>query len=164
MNVPCNVSAAEMREAFRLNLTPAFWWKAAIGNFRAILYLFILFAVIGAKFAGDKSIEWTGIAILFAIVALLFGFYLFRLHSSIQKTAKKLNASCNSLNIDARGITAAMADGSNSFTPWSAIKRWREGKLVFTIGDAKAFRTISKSALGEVQSGQLHSILLSQIR
>jgi hypothetical protein len=120
--------------------------------------------LVGAKLTGNSSIEWSGVAVIFGIVILFFCLYLFRLHRTITKTANKLYESCNSLQIDGQGITAETSNGSRTFTPWSAINRWREGKLVFTIGDAKAFRTISKGALGEMQSGELRSLLLSQIR
>ncbi len=137
MNVPCQVSAAEMREAYRLNLTKAFWWKAALGNFRTLVYFGVLVALIGAKLAGDASIQWTGVAVIFGLVVLFFALYL---------------------------ITAETTNGTRTFTPWAAISRWREGKLVFTIGEAKAFRTVPKGALGEMQSAELRSLLLSQIR
>ena len=80
------------------------------------------------------------------------------------KSAKKLNESCSSMSIDSQGITAEGTNGSKNFLPWSAISRWREGKLVFTLGDAKTFRTVPKSALGEMQAGELRSLLQSQIR
>ncbi len=68
------------------------------------------------------------------------------------KTTNALNESCKNLNIDLKNITTESADGSHSFTPWPAIHRWREGKLVFTIGGEKNFCTVSKGALGEMQS------------
>jgi hypothetical protein len=164
MTVPCKVSTAEMREAFRLNLTPAFWWKAALGNFRAIIYLLILVGLIVVRITNNRAIEWQQVALLLGVVVLLFGLYLARLHRTIQKTAKTLLESCSTVTIDVQGVTAETLNGSRAFTPWSAISRWREGKLVFTMGDAKVFRTIPKSALGEMQSGELRSLLQSQIR
>ena len=97
-------------------------------------------------------------------IALFAGLFWFRFHRTIAKTAKALSTSCSSLNIDAQGLTAEAANGTRTSIPWSAITRWREGKLVFTIGDAKAYRTVPKTALGEMQSGELRSLLLSQIR
>jgi hypothetical protein len=164
MVVPCKISSAEMREAFRLNLTPSFWWKAALGNVRAIIYLVVLIAFIATRLTGGRTIDWKEVGVLFGLVALFFGLYLFRLHRTIEKNAKALNESCNSLTIDTQGVTAETLNGSRNFIPWSAISRWREGKLVFTIGDAKAFRTVPKVALGEMQSGELRSLLVSQIR
>jgi hypothetical protein len=160
MTVPCKVSTAEMREAFRLNLTPSFWWKAALGNFRVLLYLGVLVAVIVSR---GRSIQWHQVAPLLGLIVVFFGLYLFRLHRTIEKNATRLN-DCNTLNIDGQGITADAISGARTFTPWSEVIRWREGKLVFTIGDAKTFRTVSKTSLGEIQSGELRSLLLSQIR
>lgn len=164
MTVPCKINNAEMREAFRLNLTPSFWWKATLGNFRTILYLSILIAFIVHRLVDGRAIEWQAIAVMFGLVVLFFGLYLLRLHRTIIKAAKKLSESCNALTIDSQGITAETVNGSRTFVPWSAVTRWREGKLVFTIGDAKTFRTVPKGPLGEMQSGELRSLLLSQIR
>jgi hypothetical protein len=161
MTVSCQISAAEMREAFRLNLTPSFWWKAARGNLRAIIYILVLVAVLVTR---GRSVEWEQVLLLVGLVVLFVGLFLWRMHRSVLKAAKALNESCVSLNIDSQGVTAESANGSKTFTPWSAIPRWREGKSVFTVGDAKTFRTVPKSALGEMQSGELRSLLLSQIR
>jgi hypothetical protein len=164
MIVPCKISSAEMREAFRLNLTSSFWWKAAFGNFRTIVYLIVLIAFIATRVTGGRTIDWEEVGILFGLVLLFFGLYVFRLHRTIEKGAKKLNESCNNLTIDAQGVTVETNDGSRNFIPWSAVNRWREGKLVFTIGEAKSFRTVPKGTLGEMQSGELRSLLQSQIR
>jgi hypothetical protein len=164
MVVPCKISSAEMREAFRLNLTPSFWWKAALGNVRVIIYLVVLIVFIATRITGGKTIDWKEVAVFVGLIVLFFGLYLFRLHRTIEKNAKTLNEACHSLTIDIQGVTAETANGSRSFTPWSAIGRWREGKLVFTIGDAKTFRAVPKVALGEMQSGELRSLLQAQIR
>jgi hypothetical protein len=164
MDIPCKVSTAEMREALRLNLTAAFWWKAALGNFRALAYLVVLIVLIATKIKGDTTVQWQGILVLVGVLVLLFGLYLGRLHRAIIKRATQINDACSVLTVDGQGINAEMANGGRTFTPWPAIHRWREGKLVFTIGDAKTFRVVPKSALGEMQSAELRSLLLSQIR
>ena len=164
MTVPCKLSTAEMREAFRLNLTPSFWWKAALGNIRSILVLFFLIAAVVRWLINGQAIEWQVIAVFSGAVVLFFGLYLMRLHRTIIKSAKKLSETCDSMIIDSQGLTVVTFNGTRTSIPWSAIGRWREGKLVFTIGDAKAFHTIPKGPLGEMQSGELRSLLLSQIR
>jgi hypothetical protein len=161
MTVSCQVSASEMREAFRLNLTPSFWWKAARSNPRAIIYMVVLVAILVTR---GRSIQWEQVLTVGGLAALFLGLFVWRLHRSVMKSAKELNESCVSLNVDSQGITAESTNGSKSFTPWSAIHRWREGKSVFTFGDGKTFRTVPKGALGEMQSGELRSLLLSQIR
>jgi hypothetical protein len=150
-----------MREAFRLNLTPSFWWKAVLGNPRAIIYLVVLIFLIATR---GQNADWHQVAILIGLVAFLFAMYSLRLYSRLTRQAKALNESCSSITVDGQGITAESANGSKTFTPWSATNRWREGKLVFTFGDGKTFRTVPKSALGGMQIDELRSLLLSQIR
>jgi hypothetical protein len=163
MTIPCKVNTGEMREAFRMNLTPAFWWKAALGNIRAIIYLVVLVGIVLSRVVGGRDIEWKNIAVLLGLIAAFFSFYLLRLHGTIKKTATALQTSCSTLIVDTQGLTAEAPNGARAFTPWSAISRWREGKLVFTIGDAKTFRTVPKSGLNEMQAGELRSLLMSRI-
>jgi hypothetical protein len=158
------LSAAEMREAFRLNLNASFWWKAAFGNFRGIVYLIVVISLIVTKLKGDTTVEWQGVLALIGVVVLLFGLYLARIHRAIMKKAKAISDACKTLTIDGQGVTADMTNGSRTSIPWSAIHRWREGKLVFTFGDAKTFRTVPKSALGELQVMELRSLFQSQIQ
>jgi hypothetical protein len=153
-----------MREAFRLNLSASFWWKAAFGNFRGIVYLIVVITLIVTKLKGDTTVEWQGVLTLVGVVVLLFGLYLARIHRAIMKKAKAISDACKMLTIDGQGVTAEGTNGSRTFVPWSAIYRWREGKLVFTFGDAKTFRTIPKSALSGMQVDELRSLLQSQIQ
>jgi len=78
--------------------------------------------------------------------------------------AAKANAGCERMAVDARGIATSTSNGSTTFSPWSQFKRWKEGRLVFTVSDGKAFRTIPKSAIGEIQAGEVRGILQTQIR
>ena len=161
MTVPCTLSATEMREAFRLNLTPSFWWKTVLGNPRSIIYLLVLIFLIATR---GRNADWRQVAILAGLVLFLFAMYTLRLYRALSKQAKALNESCKTITMDGQGVTAEAVNGSRTSIPWSAIHRWREGKLVFTFGDAKTFRTIPKSALGELQAGELRSLLQSQIQ
>jgi hypothetical protein len=163
MNVQCKVSPAEMREAFRLNLTPAFWWRAILGNVRTMIYLGIIVVLIVSSIEQGHAIDWHKVGILSAFVALLLALSAFRIHRTVIKTVTQLQESCSSMTIDSQAITSEAVNGTRTSVPWAAITRWREGKLVFTIGDAKTFRTVPKSAMGEMQSGELRSLLLSQV-
>ncbi|MDP9051832.1 MAG: YcxB family protein [Acidobacteriota bacterium] len=163
MTVPCQVSTAEMREAFRLNLNSSACFKILRGNARSVIYILVFSALIIAEVA-KGGIDWQKIAVFAGGLALFVALFWFRFHRTIAKTAKVLSASCSSLTIDTQGLTAETTSGTRTSVPWSAITCWREGKLVFTIGDAKAYRTVPKTAMGEMQSGELRSLLLSQIR
>jgi hypothetical protein len=164
MTVPCQVTTAEMREAFRLNLNSSSVFKIMRGNARVIIYVLVFLAVIVAEIRKSGAIDWQEVAILGGVIALLLLLSWFRIQRTLAKTAAALTATCSSMTIDTQGITVEATNGTRTQVPWSAIVRWHEGKLVFTIGDAKAYRTVSKSALGEMQSGELRSLLLAQIR
>ena len=164
MTISCKISSAEIREAFRMNLTPSFWIKSALGNTRVIIYIVILIVAIVAGTRNPNQLPTRTISGLIALIILFIVLYLARLHRTLEKNAQALNESCVTLGIDAQGLTAEGANGTKTFVPWAAIRRWREGKLVFTLGDSKSFRVVPKSALGEMQSAELRSLLLSQIR
>ena len=61
MTVSCKLNAAEMRDAFRLNLTPSFWVKAALGNIRTLIYVGVLIAIVVTK---GRSADWQEVAVL----------------------------------------------------------------------------------------------------
>jgi hypothetical protein len=153
-----------MREAFRMNLTPSFWFRSAVRNARLVIYLIVLIVILVVGTRGANSMPTRGIVGLVFAIFLLLALYLWRMHRTLEKSAKALNESCKTLTIDSQGMTAEGANGTKNFIPWSAIHRWREGRLVFTVGDAKSFRIVPKSALGEMQSAELRSALQSQIR
>ena len=163
MTVSCKLTPAEMREAFRMNLTPAFWWKSALGNLRALAYLIVILVAVGIQLVHKGPIEWGVVGVALGVTIFLFGLYLLRLNGSIKKSAKQISETCSQMTVDGQGITAESPNGSKTFVPWAALSRWREGKLVFTVGDGKTYRTMSKGALGEMQSGELRSILMTSI-
>jgi hypothetical protein len=163
MTVLCSVTTAEMREAFRLNLNSSLCWKLARGNVRLLIYL-IASVVAVVTFARGGNIDWPKVALMAGLVAFLILLLLFNLNRTVAKTAKALCKSSSNLTIDSTGLTEEAPNGTRTSVPWSAITRWREGSLVYTIGDVKSFRTVSKQTLGEPQSGELRSLLLSQIR
>jgi hypothetical protein len=162
MTVPCQVSTAEMREAFRLNFNSSFFWKIVRGNARILAYMVAFIGVIIAEIV--EGLDWPKVVLLIGALGLFVALFLFRIHRVIVKSAKALSTSCRALTLDTQGLTTELTNGTRTSVPWSAITGWREGRLVFTIGDAKTFRTVSKSAIGEMQSGELRSLLVSQIR
>jgi hypothetical protein len=162
MTVPCGTSAEELREAFFLNLNAAICWKFALGNVRFLtISSVLLVAAIGQMATGKADLKV--IAVLAGLLALMLAGMWFRLTRSLGKAARALSASGGQMSIEAQGITTAMPSGARTFVPWSAFAGWREGKLVFTVGDAKAYRTISKRALG-IRADEVRSVLLSQVR
>ena len=163
MTVPCQVSTAEMREAFRLNFNSSFFWKIVRGNARVLVYMIAFIALIATEIA-KRGFEWENIGVFVGLLALFVALFLFRVHRVVVNSAKTLSKSCVAFTIDTQGLTTELTNGTRTSVPWSAINRWREGKLVFTIGDAKTFRTVSKTVLGEMQSGELRSLLTCQIR
>ena len=135
MTVPCQVSAAEMREAFRLNLNSSACWKIARGNARSLIYVVVFLALIVVEIAKGGSINWQQVGLCAGVLAVILGLFWFSVSRTIAKTAKTLSASGVTLTIDTQGIAAELANGTRTSVPWSAISRWREGRLVFTIGD-----------------------------
>jgi hypothetical protein len=164
MTVPCAVTTAEMREATRLNLNASLVWKLARGNTRLLIYIIVFTALVVVSLVDQHGIDWQKLALISGLLILLVALLLFSLNYTVAKAAKLLTKSGGTLTIDTQGVTAEAPNGTRTSIPWSAITRWREGVLVYTFGDAKTFRIVSKAALGEAQSGELRSLLLSQIR
>jgi len=164
MVLECQLKPAEMREVFRMNLSKGFWVRIVVINIRLLLLLAVVGAAVIAKIAHQDGRDWQGIVSSLAVALLLIGFYVWRLLNTVKQSAAKVNAACDRMTLDPQGITSANAAGATSFTPWTQYKRWKEGKLVFTIGDSKNFRTVPKSALTESQAGELRGLLQGSIR
>ncbi len=162
MTVPCGTSTEELREAFFLNLNAATCLKLALGNARLLMITCVfLVAMISQIVTGKGDLRL--IMIFAGLVALTLGVMWLGLTRSLRKRAKAMSAAGGQMSIDAQGITTILPNGTRTFVPWSAFARWREGKLVFTIGNGKSYSTISKSALG-IYAGDFRSMLLSQVR
>ena len=162
MTVPCGTSAEELREAFFLNLNATTCLKLAFGNARLLAITCVALVAIFTQIATGKGDPRT-LLVFAGLLALLLGLMWLGLTRALRKRAKALSAAGGQMTIEAQGITTLMPNGSRTFVPWSAIARWREGKLVFTVGDGKNYRTISKRALG-LNAGELRSVLMSQVR
>ncbi|MGA2350271.1 MAG: hypothetical protein ABSF70_07560 [Terracidiphilus sp.] len=161
MVVPCGTSARELREAFFLNLNAAAFLRLTFSNGRLLALLCVALFVIVEQIVKGKG-DLRIVLVMAMPVALILGFMWLRLTNSLGRTAKALTASGARMSIEAQGITTVLANGSRTFEPWSAFTRWREGELVFTVGNTKNYRTISKSALG-MYADELRSLLLSQV-
>ena len=163
MEFECKLSDAEMREAVGLNRTGAGRTAAVIRNVRLAFILVVLLVVIVANLTGGSR-NWGAVGGMVAAGVFLVAVWAWSAGLRTRRMAKRINAACERMTVDANGIGTADALGMTTFASWSQFHGWREGKLVFTVGDAKAFRTIPKSALGEMQVGEVRGILQSQIR
>jgi len=164
MLVECQLNHTELREAFRMNLTPSFWFKTIFSNFRAVFLICVVLAMIVSKIIHKDTHNWQAVATLSGFAAVLIGVYLLKMISKVKKTVTKLNETCNRITLDSKGLSTASDSGATSFAPWSHYKRWKEGRLVFTIGDAKAFKTLPKSRLSDPEVSEVRALLRSQIR
>jgi hypothetical protein len=131
-------------------------------NLRIFEIVVVLLAVIVAN-VKEGGHNWGAVAGLAVAAALLIGFRMWSAGRGTRRMAKRINGACERMTVDVNGIGAANALGTMTHAPWSQFHGWREGKLVFTVGDAKAFRTIPKSAMGEMQVGEVRGILQTQI-
>jgi hypothetical protein len=163
MTVPCAVTTAEMREAFRLNLNSKLVFRLVRANARLLIYIIVFASLAVVSLQNGHGVDWQKAALFAGLLLLLIALLIFSLNNTAAKTAKALTKSGATFTIDTNGVAIAAPDGTRTSIPWSAITRSREGVLVYTIGDEKTFRTVSKAALGEVRSGELRSLLLSQI-
>lgn len=164
MDFACKLSNAEMREAYRMNQSWRFWIMMIRHNLYAVVFTIAIAISIATSISEHKRLDWTNTALAVAFEGLVVGFYWWRISRKFKKMAAQANTACERMTVDAKGIATSTSNGSTTFSPWSQYKRWKEGKLVFTVTDAKAFRTIPKSAMSELQAGEVRGILQSQIR
>ena len=164
MEFECKLSHAEVREAYRMNQTWRFWMGTIRHNlYPAVLAVAIVVGVV-TSISEHRRVDWANVAIAIAIEGLIVAFYWWRVSRKFKKMATQANLGCERMSVDAGGIGTSTSGGSTTFSPWPQFKRWKEGKLVFTVNNGKAFRTIPKSAMNEMQIGEVRGILQTQIR
>jgi hypothetical protein len=163
MVVECQLNYAEMSEAFRLNRTPVFWFKAAVANLRAIILIIVVAAMGTAKIVNRDQGNWQPIVGLVGFAIVLFLLYVWRQRKGVKKALAQMNAVCSEMTVNAEGVKLSSAIGAMNFTPWSHFTKWSEGNLVFTIVEAKGFRALPKRALTDSQMTELRGMLQTQI-
>jgi hypothetical protein len=164
MEFDCKLGHAEVREAYRMNQSWRFWMMMIRHNLYAVVFTLAVTIAIVTSITEHRHLDWTNTAISIAFEAAIVGFYWWRVSRKFKKMALNLNASCDRMAVDAKGITTSTYNGSTTFSPWSQYKRWNEGKQMFTVTDGKAFRAIPKSGMNEMQIGEVRGILQTQIR
>lgn len=164
MEFECKLSKTEVREAYRMNQSWRFWMMTIRHNLYPAVFAVVIVVGVVTSIAENRRVDWESTAIAVAFEGLIVAFYWWRVTYRFKKMAAKANAECERMVVDARGIATSTSSGSTTFSPWSQFKRWKEGKLVFTLSDGKTFRTIPKSAIGEIQAGEVRGILQTQIR
>lgn len=164
MEFDCKLSHSEAREAYRMNQSWRFWMMTIRHNLYPAIFAIAIVVGIAANISEHRRVDWSSTGFAVAIEGFIVAFYWWRVRYRFKKMAAKANAGCERMMVDARGIGTSTSSGSTTFSPWSQFKRWKEGKLVFTVTDGKAFRTIPKSAIGEIQAGEVRGILQTQIR
>jgi hypothetical protein len=167
MHVPSQITPAEMREAIRLNLTPANIWKFGQGSLRlvgALIALIVVFFVSFVHAITQSPVNLGALSVYLAVGAFIVLLIVFKFHRTSGRYARAINKASMTFAIDGQGLTRMHPSGVRTAIPWSAINRWREGALVFTIGGTSNYNVISKAALGQMQAGELRSILFAQVR
>ena len=162
MEFQCKLTNAEMREAVRLNRTRAARLWRVLRYLRLFMVVGVLLVVIVFNLR-SRTPNWSAVvglafAAAFVAVAAVWA-WTFR----DRRRVLRMNAG-ERMTIDANGIGTAKAQGATSFTPWTQFQNWREGALVFTVGNAKGFLTIPKTALSEAQVTEVRGILETQVR
>jgi hypothetical protein len=164
MTVSCQLTNVEMTEAARLNTTAGTWGNLALRNGRLLAYMAVLVVIIVARTRNPAQMPTRSVGGLLALIALFFALFVVKMYGRMRRRVKAVNEVCTSFRFDGQGMTVEGRNGTTNSIPWSAIHRWREGKLVFTIGEPKSFYTVPKIALGEMQAGELRSLLMANVR
>lgn len=162
MNVPSLITPEEMREAMRLNFDPSSLWKIALRNPRIFMMaLMVPFFLFGALVR--RPFDSGSFALPFALLAAVGLVLLLSYRRTSREFSRAINYAGAIFVIDTKGLTRFMPNGARTWVPWSAIRSWREGDLVFTIGPASDYNLISKRALGHMNAGELRSILRAEV-
>ncbi|MFZ0211301.1 MAG: hypothetical protein WAL55_01190 [Candidatus Acidiferrales bacterium] len=143
-----------------------YWAKVLFANWYGIL---LLAAVIWATISGMLGYtnpNWRAVGIMWAVVAAIVLFAVYKTRVGRPRVLTKLNSSLpDYINLANDGVKLDGPNEATSFIPWRNFKGWREGQLVVLIDQTEGnrFVILPVGQLSEIERQQTRQLLQSQI-
>jgi len=134
MQLKTELSAGEIREASRLLRPKNFWLKFLLASWYATALLLVgMFVLINNTLIQHEPPKWGPIGIFFALAAFRYTVSWSRWNARQAKAQGALTPGTGMRSLESGGIQTTLANGANSFVPWSGYDKWVEGESVFVL-------------------------------
>jgi hypothetical protein len=161
MQIQVSFSAKSLKEAGRM-MRPWYYWPRVILR-TGYFYLFLGILIWGFFYSliSSKGNLQTGLlcgSVAFLMILLLA----WRYRRGVRTLQKYLNeANPVSLSLDNGGLSIAEKSGKSTFTPWSTISSFREGRYIFLLHlrESKDVRIIPKEGLSSPDTERVRLLL-----
>jgi hypothetical protein len=164
MDFDSKLSNAEMREAFWMNQTWQTWFGPLARKLHVLVFVAAAAMGVMLDVVEHQHSRLGNVGILVGPEAIVLVIYWWRISRRVAGMTARVNAVTKRITLDASGIKALSRSESMTYLPWSNYRFWKEGRLVFTVGNGKTFRTIPKRGMSELELSAVRGILQSQIR
>jgi hypothetical protein len=160
------LSAEDIEDVGRLVRSRWYWPRLLLANWYGVLLLLVLIGVTVLGLITGARLNWRGIGIVWAIVALILLYSHLRIKRQRAKEVAQLDASLPDwITLRPDGLHFDGPRGARSFQPWSSFNGWREGERTVVIDYTahKGFAMLAVYRLSEGERQVLRGALSSHL-
>jgi len=160
------LSELDLSDVRKTARSKTYWPKFALANWYGILLLVAVTWGTISGLLGQTKPNWSAIAIIWAIIATIFVWSIYRTKRAQTRAFTQLNMTLpDQVNLTNEGVKLDGPNGATSFLPWRSFKGWREGHRVVLIDQTEGnqFVILPVAQLSEIERQQVRSFLQSQI-
>lgn len=156
----------DVREVQKIARSKWYWPKFLLSNWYGIALLAAITWGTIAGLLGQIKPNWPAFGIIWAVIAVIFGWSFYRTKRGQTKGLTELNATLpDRISLTNEGVKSDGPNGATSFLPWTSFEGWREGQRVLLIDQTgtKRFVILPITGLPDLDRQQLRGFLRSQI-
>ena len=156
----------DMADVQKTARSKSYWPKLLLANWYGIgLFLMVTWGTISGLLGQTKP-NWTAVAIIWAVIAAIVAWAVYRTKRARVRELTQLNADLpDHVYLTSDGLKWDGPDGATGFLPWRNFKGWREGKRVVLVDkiDGSRFVMLPVGHLSEIERLPIRQYLSSHI-
>lgn len=161
------LTATDLDDVGTVTRSKMYWPKLLAANWYGILlFLAAILATISGLLGWIKP-NWKAVAIVWAVIAAITGWTVYRTKRARARELTQLNASLpDHITLTIEGVEWDGPNGATGFLPWRNFKGWREGKRVILVDQSAGnrFVMLPVAQLPGIDLQSVRQFLQSQIR
>lgn len=167
MRVAGKLTEADLKEVRKMVRSKWYWLKFALVNWYGLaLICIVLWATLAALNGGINKPNWQAIGLMWAIIAAIVWWSMYRVRSAMSRELAKLNATLpDAITVASDGFKFEGPDGASAFQPWRSFKSMREGQRVVLVDrpGGAGFVILPVAEMPESERQSLRSMLQSSV-
>jgi hypothetical protein len=160
------VSEDDLSDLRKMLRSKWYWPKFVFINWYGIGLTCVLVWATLAPLLGKSHPNWQALGLLWAVVAGIITWAVYRTKKAMAREYAQLNARLpDTIDLKSDGVKLDGPEGATSFLPWRNFAGWREGHRVILIdqSDNRGFVIVPVVELSDIEKESLRQILRSHI-